>query len=132
MLKHVAHRGPDEQNTFIKHESGVYLGFARLSMVDIEKSSQPFFDRINNYVIMFNGEIYNYLELRDQLVRKGVVFSTESDSEVLLRAYLYYGEKCVDYFEGMWAFAIYDCRTCRSNNPGRDVSLKLMGKLKLF
>lgn len=61
-----------------------------------------------NYVIIFNGEIYNYLEIKEELQRQGVEFSTESDTEVLIEAYKYYGKQCFEQFNGMWALCIYD------------------------
>lgn len=102
-------RGPDDQhyNNFISGNKNVYLLHSRLSIIDLDnRSNQPF--TIGEYTIVFNGEIYNFIELREQLKSKGVSFHTTSDTEVLLQYYIHYGEKCVDYLEGMWAFAIYD------------------------
>ena len=103
-------RGPDSQDhkSFKnKNDTNILLLHSRLSIIDLDKrSSQPFTK--NNCVITFNGEIYNYIELRNRLVKKGYKFTTSSDTEVLLTSYLEYGEKCVNHFEGMWSFAIYD------------------------
>ena len=71
-----------------------------------KRSNQPF--EVGNLIIIFNGEIYNYLEVRKNLIKKGEKFFTNSDTEVLIKAYKNYGKKCVNYFEGMWSFAIFD------------------------
>ncbi|MCP5053316.1 MAG: asparagine synthase (glutamine-hydrolyzing), partial [bacterium] len=102
-------RGPDFQDyKYIKTRNmNIYLLHSRLSIIDLdERSHQPF--SVDHRTLVFNGEIYNYLELRKELEKKGISFRTASDTEVLLRSYLLYGENCVDYFEGMWSFAIYD------------------------
>ena len=80
---------------------------SRLSIIDINKrSNQPFV--IGNYSIIFNGEIYNFKELRQKLIDKKISFLTSSDTEVLLKYFIEYNEKCLDFFEGMWSFAIYN------------------------
>lgn len=102
-------RGPDHQAfcTFEESNLHVVLLHSRLSIIDLdERSHQPF--TVDDCTVVFNGEIYNYVELREELRRKGQVFRTESDTEVLLRAYLVFGDSCVERFEGMWSFAIYD------------------------
>ncbi len=101
----ISHRGPDGEGTYF----GSNFAFAhrRLSIIDLsEKASQPMFYSGN--VIVFNGAIYNYIELKTQLKSKGYSFQSESDTEVILTAYDYWGADCVQYFNGMWAFAIYD------------------------
>lgn len=108
-LDTMSHRGPDAKGT--KTFSGkCFLGHRRLSVIDLrEESNQPFCID-NRYWIVYNGEIYNYLEIRNELIDKfAIEFATESDTEVLLRAYQYWGKECVNYFNGMWAFVIYDC-----------------------
>ncbi|GAI40944.1 unnamed protein product, partial [marine sediment metagenome] len=111
-LELMKRRGPDHQG-FISVRSGdnfVSLLHSRLSIIDLDpRSNQPF--TIGDCTLVFNGEIYNYVELREQLENEGVCFRTESDTEVLLQAYLKYGRDCVGHFEGMWSFAIYDRRT---------------------
>ncbi len=105
-LEKMRNRGPDNRDcqVFKFQKTHIALLHSRLSIIDLdERSNQPF--SIGNYTVIFNGEIYNYLELKERL-DDGLM--TESDTEVLLRYYIKYGEKCVDYFEGMWAFAIYD------------------------
>ena len=87
----------------------IFLAHRRLSIIDLsEKGHQPMEDQKNNIYIIFNGEIYNYLEIREELQKIGYIFHTNSDTEVIIKAYKEWGEKCVDKFNGMWAFAIYD------------------------
>lgn len=106
-LKTIAHRGPDASH-FVRYPNGLVLGQNRLSVLDLnERSNQPFTYR--NYIhISFNGEIYNFLELKKQLYTEGYDFSTTSDTEVVCAAYLAYGERCVEHFNGMFAFVLYD------------------------
>ena len=102
-------RGPDHQEYkhFIHGSEHVYFLHSRLSIIDLDRrSDQPYV--IGDHVIIFNGEIYNYIELKEQLQKKDVIFNTSSDTEVLLQYFIHYGEDCVQYFEGMWAFAIYN------------------------
>jgi len=102
-------RGPDAQDwvSFQQGDTCIFMLHSRLAIIDLDdRANQPF--SLNACALIFNGEIYNYRELRQQLESQGVHFKTASDTEVLLRMYLKYGEKCVDYFEGMWSFAIYD------------------------
>jgi len=106
----ISHRGPDSDGIYIK--DSIALGFRRLSIIDLDDSAnQPMLSNDKNVVLVFNGEIYNYVEIRMQLIEKGYHFQTESDTEVIINSYLEYGEDCVQHFNGMWAFAIYDFRT---------------------
>ena len=110
-LNFMRNRGPDNQDFRVFRTSGkerfVGLLHSRLSIIDLDpRSNQPF--TIGSHTIVFNGEIYNYLELRDALHKRGIVLNTSSDTEVLLHYFRIYGEKCVDFLEGMWAFAVYD------------------------
>ena len=104
-------RGPDYQSS-AHLESGninVHLLHARLSIIDLDpRSHQPF--KLAHIVLVFNGEIYNYVELKERIIKEGIVFNTNSDTEVLAHYYLKYGEDCVKYFEGMWSFALYDTK----------------------
>lgn len=105
MVDSTQHRGPD----FSDYSSipPVYFGHNRLSIIDLsEESNQPM--TIGKYTIVYNGEVYNYKEIRDKLKQKGVVFLTGSDTEVILQSFIEYGEKCVAEFVGMWAFAIFN------------------------
>mgnify|MGYP003705918401 CR=1 FL=1 len=107
-LRIISHRGPNDRSKEIINEH-VCLGHTRLSIIDLDEvSNQPFFDVTNNYCIVFNGEIFNYLDIKAELKCLGHSFKTNSDTEVLLHAYIQWGEKCVQKFNGMWAFAIYD------------------------
>jgi len=107
MTNALKHRGPDDEGVFI--DKNVGLGFVRLSVIDLSMAGhQPMFSDDRKYVIVFNGEIFNYLELRNELKQKGYFFKTQTDTEVLLNSYKEWGEECQHKFNGMWAFAIYD------------------------
>jgi len=107
MTNIIKHRGPDGEGFWTNEQSDIIFGHRRLSIIDLsENGAQPFI--IDNYVITYNGEVYNYKELREQLISLGFIFKSACDTEVILNAYIYWGEKCVDYFNGMWAFAIFD------------------------
>jgi asparagine synthase (glutamine-hydrolysing) len=101
------HRGPDDSG--YKIVNNCFLGHRRLSIIDVSKAGhQPFSSADGRYNIVFNGEIYNYLELRNELIAEGISFSTQTDTEVLLHAYLRWGKECLNKLEGMFAFAIFD------------------------
>jgi len=102
------HRGPDTQGTYIEDKVG--LGHRRLSVIDLSaRTNQPMRDNTGRYIIIYNGEIYNHLELRKILEqRHQVQFTTNSDTEVLLYAYIIYGKKCLEMLNGFFAFAVYD------------------------
>ncbi len=118
----IKHRGPNNSDIYIS--DNLSLGHVRLSIIDLSsKASQPMFYNKNkgsiindkkycfdsSFVsIVFNGEIYNYLEIKAELIEHGYNFKTDSDTEVILASYLYYGEKCVEKFNGMWSFCIHD------------------------
>lgn len=107
MMRIMKHRGPDDEGVFLENNLG--LGFVRLSIIDLTSAGhQPMFSNDERYVMVFNGEIFNYIELRKELEKKGIVFHTQTDSEVLLNAYIIWGEECMNRFNGMWAFVIYD------------------------
>src|SRR5918995_1928228 len=109
----VAHRGPDGAGwrEFTSAAGPVALGHRRLAILDLSDAGlQPMPDASGRFHLVFNGEIYNYLELRDELRRKGRTFSTDTDSEVLLAAYAEWGEACLERLRGMWAFLIWDGR----------------------
>ncbi|MDH5800325.1 MAG: asparagine synthase (glutamine-hydrolyzing) [Gammaproteobacteria bacterium] len=109
MVKALTHRGPDQQNAQISGHCA--LGHTRLSIVDIQGGVQPMVSDDERYSIVFNGEIYNYRTLRQTLEKRKHVFQTQSDTEVILRAYVEYGAACVKELRGMFAFAIYDSRS---------------------
>lgn len=100
------HRGPDEGSLYVDGPAG--LGHRRLSVIDLEGGRQPIFNEDRSMAIVFNGEIYNFRELRKNLLRKGHRFETQSDTEVIIHAYEAYGGECVHYLRGMFAFAIWD------------------------
>jgi asparagine synthase (glutamine-hydrolysing) len=107
MMRIMKHRGPDDDGVFIEENIG--LGFVRLSIIDLSSAGhQPKFSEDKRYVIVFNGEIYNYIELREELIEFGFKFNSGTDTEVLLNAYIQWGEDCLIHFNGMWSFAIYD------------------------
>ena len=108
MIRLVRHRGPDDSGVHL--EQGIGLAHARLSVIDPAGGGQPMSNDDGSLWITFNGEIFNYLELREELIRKGHRFRTRSDTEVVLRLYEVYGEECVQYCNGQWAFAIWDSR----------------------
>ena len=104
----IVHRGPDSDGYYV--DNNVALGFRRLSIIDLDGGSQPIFNEKKDKVIIFNGEIYNYKEIKEDLLEKGHVFSTESDTEVLLHGYEEYKEKLLNKLRGMFAFVIYDIK----------------------
>jgi len=108
----IAHRGPDAQGVFSSPDSSFHLGHRRLSIIDLSnEADQPMVSPCGEYVIVFNGEIYNYNEIRDVLIKEsGVVFSTQSDTEVLLQAFIRWGKNCAEKLNGMFAFAVIDLK----------------------
>jgi len=103
----IAHRGPDDQGIFTDGRLG--LGHRRLSILDLSPDGhQPMKDKESDCIIVFNGEVYNYIELREELKTLGYVFRTQTDTEVVMKAYAAWGESCAERFNGMWAFALYD------------------------
>lgn len=103
----IRHRGPDGNGLFIDGNAGIASN--RLAIIDLrEIANMPMYDVDNRYVIVFNGEIFNYIEIRDELLKKGHKFHTGSDTEVTLNAYKEWGEDCLHRFNGMWNFAIWD------------------------
>jgi asparagine synthase (glutamine-hydrolysing) len=108
MIQRVRHRGPDDCGHHADRQVG--LAHARLSIIDLRSGRQPMHNEDESVSIVFNGEIFNYLELRTDLIERGHRFRTESDTEVLLRLYEEWGEECVRRLNGQWAFAIWDRR----------------------
>ena len=104
----ISHRGPDGEGYFI--DDKIMLGHRRLSIIDLKTGNQPIFNEDKSICIIYNGEIYNFLELRDELEKNGHCFSTNSDTEVIVHSYEQYGFDCVKKFNGMFAFAIWDSR----------------------
>jgi asparagine synthase (glutamine-hydrolysing) len=108
MIARLHHRGPDARGSYVSGSTG--LAHARLSIIDLQSGAQPMSTADGGLWITFNGEIFNYIELREQLLGKGHSFATRSDTEVILNAYREFGEDCVNYFNGQWAFAIWDTK----------------------
>jgi asparagine synthase (glutamine-hydrolysing) len=109
MLAQIHYRGPDECGTFMS--ANVAMGNVRLNIIDLAGGTQPLSDENNRYWIVFNGEIYNYIELREELQKKGCKFRTKSDTEVLVQLFALYGESCLSMLNGQFAFAIWDKET---------------------
>lgn len=109
MLSKISHRGPDESKIWFDKTNGIYLGFSRLAMIDLEKSGQPFFDK--QYAVMFNGEIYNFKSLKAKLMELGDTFRTNGEVEVILKMYLRFGNDFVKQLDGMFAICIINIET---------------------
>ena len=105
-LNALAHRGPDASGEW--RDGDVFLGHRRLSIIDLATGDQPMQSIDGRYLIVFNGEIYNFMELRDALVAGGASFRTQSDTEVILEGYRHWGASVVDRLHGMFAFVIWD------------------------
>src|SRR3984885_9300661 len=108
MADTIIHRGPDDEGFYISGQIG--LGFRRLSIIDLGGGHQPLSNDDGTVWIVFNGEIYNYQPLRRELIAKGHIFRTKSDTEVIVHLYEEYGTDCVQHLRGMFAFAIWDSR----------------------
>jgi asparagine synthase (glutamine-hydrolysing) len=108
MIRAIAHRGPDAAETF--HDDHVGLAHARLSIIDHSGGGQPMSNENGSLWVTFNGEIFNFVELRAELIGLGHKFASQSDTEVILHAYREWGESCVRHFNGQWAFAVWDAR----------------------
>lgn len=112
MMLKIKHRGPNDEGVF-QHEN-MGFGFVRLSIIDLSSAGhQPMQDESGRYTIVFNGEIFNYIELREELVKQGQKFHSQTDTEVLLNMYINYGAACLNKLNGMFAFAIHDKETNR-------------------
>jgi asparagine synthase (glutamine-hydrolysing) len=110
MARVLGHRGPDDEGSY--SEPGVALAHRRLAIIDLSRDGrQPMSDETGRYKLVFNGEIYNYLELRAVLEKLGRTFQTRTDTEVVLTAFSEWGGECVQRFNGMWAFAVWDSKT---------------------
>ena len=108
MTSALTHRGPDDQGYHV--DGKVVLGHRRLSIIDVKSGHQPIYNEDRTICVVFNGEIYNFEEIRDQLLAEGHVFRTNSDTETIVHAYEAWGERCVDRFRGMFAFAVRDLK----------------------
>ena len=99
-------RGPDEFDYFT--DDKVTIGNNRLSIIDVDHGSQPISSEENRFVIVYNGMIYNFKEIREYLKKQDIKFNTDSDTEVFLKSYIFWKDECYNYFDGMWAACIYD------------------------
>ena len=105
----LTHRGPDDSGSWISDNGSIGLGHRRLSILDLSKSGhQPMKNIDKSLIIVFNGELYNYIDLKKELISLGYIFESETDTEVILQAYKNWGIKCVEKFNGMFSFSIYD------------------------
>ena len=110
-LDRIRHRGPDGSGIWVAPDGQVGFGHARLSVIDLTTGDQPMSCENGRYTIIYNGEVYNYLELRQELGAQD--FRTTSDTEVILRAFIRWGADCVTHLRGMFAFAIWDAKEHR-------------------
>src|SRR4029077_5391916 len=108
MMSMLAHRGPDDDGIYVDRQA--VLGHRRLSIIDLNTGKQPISNEDGSIWIVYNGEIYNFQELREQLLAKGHVLKTKSDTEVIVHLYEDHGEECVTKLRGMFAFALWDAR----------------------
>src|SRR5438105_7049525 len=106
MCQIIRHRGPDDQGTWVG--DGAALGMRRLSIIDLAGGHQPIFNEDQSILVVFNGEIYNYRELQQELEERGHHFATKSDTETIVHAYEEYGDDCVKHLRGMFTFALWD------------------------
>lgn len=106
MMDTIAHRGPDSAGEYI--DDHINMGFRRLSFLDLEAGAQPLYNEDGRFVLTFNGEIYNFMEIREKLIAAGHIFKTHTDSEVLVHGYEEYGTSLVNHLRGMFAFVIWD------------------------
>ncbi len=113
MKETIRHRGPDDEGIYIDGQAPLVLGHRRLAIIDPEHGTQPMTTSDEQVIIVFNGCIYNYLELRRELIARGHHIRTYSDTEVILHAYTEWGDDCVNKFNGMFAFALWDRRNQR-------------------
>src|SRR5258708_4833507 len=111
MCAAIQHRGPDDEGLFVNDDVG--LGSRRLSIIDLGNGHQPLANEDDSVWVTFNGEIYNFFELRSKLIRAGHNFRTKTDTETIVHAYEEYGDDCVHHFYGMFAFALWDDRRKR-------------------
>lgn len=106
MMDTIAHRGPDSAGEYI--DDHINMGFRRLSFLDLEAGAQPIYNEDGRFILTFNGEIYNFIEIREKLIVAGHIFKTHTDSEVLVHGYEEYGKDLVNHLRGMFAFVIWD------------------------
>ena len=111
MCSKLSHRGPDDEGYYC--DSDVMLGMRRLKVIDLETGNQPIYNEDKTTVVVYNGEIYNFREIRDELKNKGHVFKTSSDTETIVHLYEEYGDNLIKKLRGMFAFALWDIKKKR-------------------
>ena len=132
MADRIKHRGPDDAHYYI--DDGIALGFRRLSIIDLEGGRQPILNEDGSLVLLFNGEIYNYQELREELIKAGHVFTTKTDSETILHGYEEYGKKILDRLRGMETLRIFgrgEAETENIRRASQDFRQRTMEVLRL-
>jgi asparagine synthase (glutamine-hydrolysing) len=141
MLRSIAHRGPDDEGAHETRSADarwrIVLGHRRLAIIDPSGARQPMVDDAAGIALTFNGEIYNFRELRDELAKAGYRFTRDSDTEVLLRAYQHWGSRAVHHLRGMFAFALWDARSqslllARDRFGEKPLFLRQLGKTLTF
>ena len=115
MGERIIHRGPDQDAIYT--DDDIALCFRRLALIDLEGGAQPMFNEDGSLVLVFNGEIYNFRQLREDLIGRGHIFKNKSDSEVLLHGYEEYGPEFTKKLRGMYAFVIWDKKNKRGDSP---------------
>ena len=120
-LQQIVHRGPDDEGVYVQPD--FVMGMRRLSIIDIAHGTQPIYNEDETVAVVFNGEIYNHLELRAQLVDKGHVFKTNSDTECLVHGYEEWGNELPKHLRGMFAFSIHDVKKGLILLPRRILSI---------
>jgi len=127
MIAPLRHRGPDAEGYHVDPQMGIALGHCRLSIIDLAAGAQPMSNEDGTVWTTFNGEIYNFVQLRERLEQQGHRFATRSDTEVIVHAYEQYGARCVEHFRGMFAFAVWD-----GKNKTLFLARDRMGKKPLY
>src|SRR5262249_39384542 len=128
------HRGPDGEGLLINdpRAPGVALGMRRLSIIDLTSGQQPIWNEARDVAVVFNGELYNYRELRERLVRCGHRFTTQSDTEILVHGWEEWGEECLNELRGMFAFALLDFRKHFNAGPALFLARDPLGIKPLY
>ena len=110
LMRDAMHRGgPDDAGVFVDEKIGLALGHRRLALLDLSSAGhQPMFSKCSKISIVFNGEIYNFIQIKEELEKEGFIFVTKTDTEVIINSYIHWGKKCFERFNGMFALAIWD------------------------
>src|SRR5258706_9583953 len=130
MMEAIRHRGPDDDGLLVAPSAT--LGMRRLSIIDLPGGPQPVFNEAGNVAIVFNGEIYNFRQLRGTLEARGHVFRTHPDTEVIVHAYEEWGEDCLRELSGMFAFAIWDARQSGTSGDAARQARIFLARVRFF